>query len=169
MIAGMTPRGPADQLEARRRLAVTRVREGWKQKDVAAFLGVSLKAVSKWVAAHRTGGDEALASKPHPGAKPKLSKRQERSVLSLLAKKPQAFGYSTDLWTTKRLAEVIHKRYKIRFHSNYLAAWLRRRGYTPQKPEVEAVERKNPAIARWIAEDWQRIKKKPGTSEPTSS
>ena len=165
----MTPRGPADQLEARRRLAATRVNEGWKQKDVAAFLGVSLKAVSKWVAAHRAGGDEALASKPHPGAKPKLTQRQERAVLSLLAKQPQAFGYKTDLWTTRRLAEVIHKRYKIRFNSNYLAAWLRRRGFTPQKPELEAKERKNPAIARWIAEDWQRIKKKPGTSGPASS
>ena len=127
--------------------------------DVAAFLGVSLKAVSKWVAAHKAGGDEALASKPHPGAKPKLSKRQERSALSFLAKKPQAFGYDTDLWTTKRLAEVIHKRYGIRFHSNYLAAWLRQRGYSPQKPEFEAKERKNPAIARWVAEDWPRIKK----------
>ena len=165
----MTPRGPADQLEARRRLAVTRVKEGCKQKDIAAFLGVSLKAVSKWVAAHKAGGDEALASKPHPGARPKLTQRQARAVLSLLAKQPQAFGYKTDLWTTKRLAEVIHKRYKIRFNPNYLAAWLRRRGYTPQKPELEAKERKNPAIARWVAEDWQRIQKKLGTSEPTSS
>jgi len=143
-----------------------RVREGWKQKDVAAFLGVSLKAVGKWVAASKASGDDGLAGKPHPGAKPKLSKPQERSVLSFLAKKPQAFGYKTDLWTTRRLAEVIAKRYGVRFHSNYLAAWLRRRGYSPQKPEIEAVERKNPAIARWVAEDWPRIEKKPEPSGP---
>ena len=128
-----------------------------------------MKAVSKWVAARKAGGDEALASKPHPGATPKLTQRQERAVLSLLAKQPQAFGYRTDLWTTKRLAEVIHKRYGIQFNSNYLAAWLRQRGYTPQKPELEAKERKNPAIARWVAEDRRRIKKKPGTSGPASS
>ena len=165
----MTPRGPADQLEARRRLAVTRVNQGRKQADVAAFLGVSLKAVGKWGAAHKVGGDDALTSKPHPGAKPKLSKRQERSALSLLAKKPQAFGYKTDLWTTRRLAEVIQKRYGIRFHPNYLAAWLRQRGYSPRKPEVEPKERKNPAIAGRIAEDWPRIQKKPEPSELTSS
>lgn len=168
-ILPMTPRGPADQRAARRRLGVTRVNQGWKQKDVAAFLGVSLKAVGKWVAAHKAGGDEALASKLHSGAKPKLSKRQERSVLSFLAKKPQAFGYKTDLWATKRLAEVIQKRYGIRFHSNYLAAWLRQRGYSPPKPQLEAKERKSPAIARWVAEDWPWIKKKPGPSGPTSS
>ena len=39
----------ASESEARRRLAVTRVNEGWKQKDMAAFLGVSTRAVAKSV------------------------------------------------------------------------------------------------------------------------
>lgn len=156
-------------MEARRRLAVTRVNEGWKHADVAAFLGVSIRAVGKWMAAYRVAGDDGLNGKPHPGPKPKLSKRQERGVLSWLAKSPKAFGYATDLWTTRRLAEVIAKRYGVRFNSNYLAEWMTRRGHTPQKPEVVAVERDHPAVARWVAEDWPRIKKRPGTSTPTSS
>jgi transposase len=161
--------GLASESEARRRLAVTRVNEGWKQKDVAAFLGVSIRAVGKWMAAYRASGDGGLKGKPHPGAKPKLSARRERSVLSWLAKSPKAFGYKTELWTTRRLAEAIEKRYGVRFNSNYLAEWLTRRGHTPQKPETKAVERDNPAIARWAAEDWPRIKKKRGTRGPTSS
>jgi|SRR4051794_6727598 len=165
----MGNRGSASELEARRRLAVARVNEGWKQVDVAAFLGVSTKAVGNWVAAYRERGDDGLKGKPHPGPSPKLTGRQERSVLSWLAKSPKAFGYATELWTTRRLAQVIERRFKVRFNSNYLAEWLTRRGYTPQKPEVKAVERDNPAIARWIAEDWPRIKKKRGTRAPTSS
>ena len=150
----------ASESEARRRLAVARVNEGWKQKDVAAFLGVSTRAVGKWVAAYRASGDDGLRGKPHPGARPKLSGRQERSVLSWLAKSPEAFGYATDLWTTQRLAEVIEKRFGVRFNSNYLAEWLSRRGHSPQKPAVKAVERDNPAVARWLARDWPRIKKR---------
>ncbi|WZO97047.1 winged helix-turn-helix domain-containing protein [Isosphaeraceae bacterium EP7] len=161
-------RSPSE-LEARRRLAVTRVNEGWKQKDVAAFLGVSLKAVGKWMAAYRAAGEDGLKGKPHPGPAPKLSRRQERSVLSWLAVSPEAFGDKTQLWTTRRLAEVIAQRYGVRFNSNCLAEWLSRRGHSPQKPVTTAVERDNPAIARWAAEDWPRIKKKPGTSGPTSS
>lgn len=149
-------------------MAVTRVNEGWKQKEVAAFLGVSLRAVGKWVAAYHASGDDGLKAKPRPGATPKLSARRQRSVLSWLAKSPQAFGYQTDLWTTRRLAEVIERRFGVRFNSNYLAEWLTRRDHTPQKPETKAVERDNPAIARWIAEDWPRIKKKRATSAPTS-
>jgi transposase len=165
----MRPHGSSTELEARRRLAVQRVNEGWKQKDVAAFLGVTDRAVRGRVSAHRKAGDEGLSSEPHPGPAPKLTRRREQAVLSWLAESPLAFGYKTDLWTTRRLAEVIAGKYGVRFNPNYLAAWLTKRGYTPQKPEVRAVERDEPAIARWAAEDWPRIKKKRGTTAPTSS
>lgn len=165
----MKPTGSASELEARRRLAVARVNEGWKQKDVAAFLGVSTKAVGNWVAAYRASGDGGLDAKPRTGPKPKLSRRQEQGVLSWLARSPKAFGYTTDLWTTRRLAEVIEKRYGIRFNSNYLAEWLTRRDHSPQRPETKAVERDNPAIARWVAEDWPRILKKRARTGRTSS
>jgi transposase len=165
----MRNQGSASVLEARRRLAVARVNEGWKQKDVAAFLGVSTRAIGKWVAAYRDAGDDGLKRKPRTGPKPKLSRRQEAAVLSWLARSPQAFGYKTDLWTTRRLAEVIEKKYGIRFNSNYLAEWLTRRGYSPQKPEAKAVERDNPAVTRWLAEDWPRIKKRRGATARTSS
>jgi hypothetical protein len=38
-------------------------------------------------------------------------------------REPRAFGYPDDLWTTRRLAEVIEKKYKVRFNfnSSYLA------------------------------------------------
>ena len=165
----MRSQGSAAELERRRRLAVQRVLEGMKQTDVAAFLGVTPRTVSRWMTAYRAGGDDAIKIKPIPGRPPKLSKRQEQSVCGWLAKSPKAFGYQTDLWTTKRLAEVIEKRFGIRFNSNYLAAWLTARGYTAQKPETTAVERDNPAIARWVAEDGPRLQKKRGTSGHTSS
>ena len=165
----MRSQGTAKELEQRRRLAVQRVAEGWKQRDVADFLGVTERTVSRWMAAHRDGGDAAIAARTTPGRPPKLSKRRERSVLSWLAKSPRAFGYETDLWTTRRLAEVIEKRFGVRFNANYLAAWLAERGYSPQKPETPAVERDHPAIARWVAEDWPRILKKRATGGRTSS
>ena len=165
----MRPTGSPTELEARRRLAVQRVNEGWKQKDVAAFLGVTDRAVRGWVAAHRKAGDEGLATRPHPGPTPKLTRRREQAVLTWLARSPLAFGYKTELWTTRRLAEVIAKKYGVHFNSNYLADWPTRRGYSPQEPEVRAVERDEPAIARWVAEDWPRIKKKPPKKARTSS
>src|SRR4051794_12952537 len=114
----MRPIGTPTELEARRRLAVQRVREGGKQKDVAAFLGVTERAVRGRVKAHREAGDPGPAATPHPGPAPKLTRRREQAVLSWLAKSPLAFGYRTDLWTTGRLAEVIAKKYGISFNPN---------------------------------------------------
>src|SRR4051794_24582366 len=165
----MRPHGSSAELEARRCLAVQRDNAGRKQKDVAAFLGVTPRAVRGWVAAHRRAGDDGLKATPHAGPAPKLTRRREPAVLSGLARSPMAFGDETDLWTTRRLAEVIAKKYDVRFHANDLAHWLARRGYSPQEPEVRAVERDGPAIARWVAEDRPRVKRKPGTTGPTSS
>ena len=165
----MRSNGSPLELEARRRLAVQRVAEGWKQKDVATFLGVSPRSVGGWVAAHRRAGDEGLRAAPHPGRAPKLTPRREQAVLARLAKSPQAFGHKTDLWTTRRLAEVIARKYGVRFNANYLADWLTRRGYSPRKPEVRAAERDNPAIARWVAQDRPRVEKKLAKKARTSS
>ena len=46
----MRPFGSARELENRRRLAVTRVLEGYSQAEVARFLGVNVRTVRQWVA-----------------------------------------------------------------------------------------------------------------------
>ena len=165
----MRSKGSAAELEARRRLAVQRVGEGWKRKDVAAFLGVHPETVGEWVRAHRVGGDAALAAKPHPGRKPFLTADQEKRVLGWLADPPTKHGFRTDLWTAKRVAHLIENRLGVKFHPHYLREWLAKRDYTPQKPARRARQRDQEAIDRWLKEDWPRIKKTPGGGRPTSS
>ena len=46
----MRTRGPADELEDRRRLAVERVSEGYSTQEVADFLGVDPSTVRRWCA-----------------------------------------------------------------------------------------------------------------------
>jgi transposase len=165
----MRSKGSAAELEARRRLAVQRVGEGWTQKAVAEFLGVSERAVGGWVAAHRDRGADGLKAKPHPGRKPFLTPAQERRVIGWLARKPTEFGFPTDLWTARRVADLIARRLGVRFNPNYLREWLTRRDFSPQKPARRARERDQAAVARWVREDWPRIQKRRRTSTPASS
>ena len=165
----MSGQGFALVLEQRRILAVTRVGEGWRQKDVAAFLGVHPGTVCAWVRAARTaGGPAGLRAKPTPGRPRKLSRRQERTVLGWVAKPATRFGFANDLWTAGRLAALIVQRWGVQFNSHYLAAWLRARELSPQRPEQPALERDEAAIARWVAEDWPRLQKKRARSTLTS-
>ena len=165
----MRSQGTARELEQRRQLAVARVAEGYSQAEVAAFLGVHRSTVSRWVCTARDHGAGALAPKPTPGRPPKLTARQEKTVLGWVGKSPTRFGFASDLWTSRRLATLIEQRLGVRFNSNYLVEWLRLREHTPQKPAQPAKERDEAAIARWRQEDWPRLQKKPGKKTLTLS
>src|SRR6478752_1892140 len=130
----MRSNGTAKELEARRRLAVQRVEDGWSKREVAAFLGVHPVTVAKWMARFRDGGADGLAAKPTPGRPRLLTAEQEKAVLGWLADPPSVHGFRTDLWTARRVADLIRQKFEVVFHPRYLREWLRKRNYTPQKP-----------------------------------
>ena len=150
-------------------MAVRKVADGWTQRDVAAFLDVHPVTVGRWVRAYRAAGEAALAAKPTPGRPRFLTADQEAQVLGWLAGKPTDHGFRTDLWTARRVASLIERRFGVKFHPHYLRAWLRGRGYTPQKPARRPRQRDQAAVDRWLREDWPRIKKRPAGGRPTSS
>jgi transposase len=160
----MRTKGSPAEFEQRRRLAVQRVRDGWLQKDVAAFLGVSERSVGRWVAAHRAQGDDGLTARPQPGAGPRLTDEQQLQALAWLQQPATAFGFPTALWTAHRLARLIADRLGVPFAPDYLRQWLRQRGYSPQKPQVKARERDQAAIDRWAEQQWVRLKKNAPTA-----
>jgi transposase len=164
----MRSKGKASELEARRRIAVTKVRDGWSQADVADYLSVHPVTVARWMARHRRTGDAGLAARPVPGRPRFLTPNQEQAVLGWLADKPATHGFRTDLWTARRVADLIRRRFGVAFHPDYLRAWLRQRGYSPQKPRRRATQRQPEVIARWLAEGWPRVQKKRRKRTPTS-
>jgi transposase len=169
MASAMRTEGSPAVLEYRRRLAVQRVEDGYSIGEVADFLGVDPRTVRRWVAASRQHGAAGLATHPVPGRPPKLTPTQEKIVGRWLAGNPTEHGFATELWTAPRLALLIEQEFGIRFHPDYLTAWLRRRGYTPQKPRRVHRERDDEAIAGWLARDWPRIKKRrAGGAHPSS-
>lgn len=164
----MRSNGTAKELEARRRLAVQRVEDGWTQREVAAFLGVHPVTVAKWVARFRDQGADGLAAKPTPGRPRFLTADQERQVLGWLADPPSEHGFRTDLWTARRVAELIRTRLQVEFHPRYLREWLRKRNYTPQKPARRAKQQNPAEVDRWLRDEWPRIEKKSKPTTPTS-
>lgn len=147
------------ELEHRRRLAVQRVKEGMSTQVVAQVLGVSMRSVQRWVKAERSGGPQALAARPYPGH-PKLTAAQAARVVGWLQRKPTEFGFPTELWTGRRVAQLIERELGVSFHPRYVCAWLKRHNFSPQKPRRVPRERDPAKIDRWLQNDWSRIKKK---------
>lgn len=165
----MRLKGSAAFLESRRRRALKLLADGLSLHEVGRRLDCSPSSVLRWHKAHRRGGEKALQVRFSPGRPPKLDRRQQGRLLRLLLEGAPAHGYRTDLWTTARIAEVIHKHFRVRYHRDHVGRLLHALGWSPQKPERRARERNERAIERWKREVWPQVKKTPGGWAPTSS
>lgn len=149
--------GTAAELERRRYLAIQRLQDGYTAQEVADFLGVHIRTVRYWLAAYKTSKTHGLKAKPPPGRPRKLTARQERTVLTWFLKSPKSFGFPTELWTARRVAQVIKRKWDIDFNPRYLNAWLTARKITPQKPQRVPREADRDAIEHWRTHEWPRL------------
>ena len=156
-------------LEERRRTAGRLFAKGKTQAEVSRELGVSRQSTSRWYADWQAGGNGGLAAAGRAGRMPKLDKRQLNDVEAELNKGPLAHGYATDLWTLQRVAEVIETPTGVSYHPGHVWKVLRQMGWSRQRPARRAVERNDEAIARWVKEDWPRVKKTPHAATPGSA
>jgi transposase len=158
----MRPEGSGKQLERRRQRAIALLKEGRAPVEVARLLGVDRRSVRRWNAAYHQQGASGLAARAVPGRPSKLSMRQRAQLEAMLLRGAAANGFESDLWTCPRVAQIIARRFGIRYHVDHIGRLLRSLGWTPQRPTRRALERDEEGIQRWIKQAWPRIKKKPG-------
>lgn len=165
----MRPKGSAEALEMRRQIAGKLLEEGKGLREVARLVGASPSSVFRWKEAMDAGGPAALAAKPHPGRPARLGAPQKRALLTILRQGPRAVGFNTELWTLRRVAQVIEREFGVRYHPGHVWTILRTLGWSAQKPERRARERDEAAIKRWRTQEWERIKKRRGSTDGVSS
>src|SRR3954464_5325670 len=113
--------GSPEFLEARRRLGVARLGDGYSPAEVADFLDVHLATVYRWSSAFDGAGEAGLAAAPGSGRPPQLTARQAERVVSWVRDKaPQDFGFETGHWTAPRVAAVVERRLGVRLNHRYL-------------------------------------------------
>jgi len=165
MAEGMRPSGSPKRLEQRRRKAVALLRAGQTYQKVASLVQSSVSSVVRWSQAYRRGGRKALQPKPTPGRPPRLSEAQVATLERVLGAGAMQAGYSTELWTLKRISEVIESRFGVAYRLPSVRWMLMRRlHWSWQKPERRAIQRDEPAIAHWKRTVWPDIKKRPAAA-----
>ena len=166
----------ADQ-NARRRLAVALLGNRVTLAETAGLLEVSMSSVKRWKKAFQQGGDAALEIKRPPGARSRLTSAERDRLRQIVIAGPLAAGFANDLWTCRRVADVIEREFGVVYHADHVGRILHELGFSPQKPQCRARERDEAAIERWRREDWPRIKKRgadgklpsPFSTKPASS
>lgn len=134
--------------------------QGWTQRGIAAALGATESAVSRWLAAARLGGLEALTSHTdRRGVAPRLTPDQVRLIPDFLWHGAEAYGFRGDVWTCGRVAGVIREEFDVSYSNSQVSRLLKQLGWTPQIPITRAIQRDEEAIARWRTESWPRLKR----------
>lgn len=129
----MRPHGSAIDLERRRRKAVALREQGMMPVEISRKLNVDRRSVRRWLSAWRRSGIDALARKPSPGRRPKLTHRQRQGLVKCLLKGASHYGFGTDLWTCRRIVLLIAQRYGQSYHVDSVPRLMAGLGFSPSE------------------------------------
>lgn len=151
-------------LEALRLRAIHAQGLGYAQIDIAAILGVRPETVSRWCAQFGRGGTDGLpgdrTGRPL-GSGRLLTADQEESLQRWIeAKTPQDFGIPAALWTRQAVQELIRQQCQVSLPVRTVGEYLRRWGYTPQKPVRKAYKQDPKAVAEWLDQTYPEIERR---------
>jgi len=164
----MRLKGSAEVLENRRKKAMELLlREKISLHEVARRVGCHASSVMRWRDRREAQGEEGLKVRSSPGRPLRLSNEQRNQLLELLLRGPGTFGWRTEVWTTRRIAELIEKQFHVSYHPDHVGRIMHALGWTHQKPDRRAIERNEQAIEDWKRTDWERVKKTPKGWVPT--
>jgi putative transposase len=130
------------------------------QVEIAEDLGVNRYTVTKWHRRWKAEGEAGLAAVQHQGGNAKLDGEKLVEVLEKLKGGAKAFGYEGDNWTARRVAEVIKRETKVRYHHDHVRKLLRAKGWTPQKAVGKPQERDEAVVKAWVENTVPELVKK---------
>lgn len=137
------------------------IEEGLSQSEAARLLGVSRQSLNGWLKAYRERGERGLASGRRgrrPGEQQALRPWQQAQIARALRERnPDQLKLPFFLWTREAVRELIERRFQIRLSLVCVGNYLRRWGFTPQKPLRRAFEQDPVAVARWLCEEYPEI------------
>jgi transposase len=156
-----------DVLEALRLRAVHARELGYSVVDIAAILGVCEETVSRWCSLYDHGGQGALpgdrTGRPL-GSGRLLNREQEQGIQQAIeTKTPQQLEIPSALWTRQAVRELIQQQAGIRLPIRTVGEYLRRWGYTPQKPVRKAYKQDPKAVAEWLERTYPEIERRAAT------
>ncbi len=157
---------PAAQYE--RRCQVIRAhKRGRSRPQIALEVGLSYTAVTNTLKRYAEAGMAGLA--PAPKGRPvcsgrSLSKQQEERVQRLIEeKRPEQLKMDFALWTRAAVMLLIVRECGVKMGVRGVGKYLKRWGFTPQKPIRRAYEQNPAAIQKWLDESYPAIAKRAKT------
>ena len=145
-----------------RKKAFSLIKKGVKKGDIAILFGVNKNTVSNWCKQYEaTGSFKSKKKGVKSEDKKLLSNAQEKKIqLMLVDKMPDQLKLDYALWTRKAVKELVSREFKIVLAINTMGDYLRKWGFTPQKPKKMAYEQCSKKVQKWLDEEYPAIQKR---------
>ena len=151
---------PEVQQELRNQ-AIRLRKSGMAYKEIGSIVGVHPTNVCKWWKAYEQGGKKAVKHKKRgrrKGVCRSLTEDQERELQCAIKDRcPDQLKLPFSLWTRIAVQQLIKQLYSIQMPIRTVGEYLKRWGFTPQKPLTRAYEKNPKAVERWLDESYPSI------------
>ncbi len=153
----------SQEVQQRLRNQFIRLRKkGWKLEAISEAIGVCHSTVKNWSQDYEKGGSNALQIKIRgrkTGEKRTLTPGQESEIRKLIRDNcPEQLKMPFALWTRIAIRQLIKRMFSINMPIRTVGEYLKRWGYTPQKPLRRAYEQNPKAVQKWLEEEYPIIK-----------
>ena len=148
-------------LYEKRKQVVALHRKGMRLNAICETVGLCWKAVRKAIDLYESGGVRALRPKKWgrpAGTSRTLTAEQEKQVQKdICDKRPEQMKMDFALWTRVAVLVYIREHFGIDMPVRTVGEYLKRWGFTPQKPIKVAYEQKPEAVRKWLDEEYPAI------------
>jgi len=147
-----------------RKRGIALIKSGIRKGEVSKLFGVNKNTVSNWFKSYIMYGNRGLDDNKR-GAKSEncklLSEKQEVSIQKMIVDRyPEQYKLPFALWTRKAVKELIKSELGIDIAITTTGDYLRKWGFTPQKPKKKAYEQKPAEVKKWLEEQYPYIKER---------
>jgi transposase len=149
------------QLHERRKQVVRLHRQGHPVMRIVEMTGMSYPTVRSAIDRYESGGLSALKPSRRgklPGDGRSLSEAQERRIRGLICdRRPEQIKMDFALWNRAAVRELIERECGLNLSIRGVGNYLKRWGFTPQKPIKKAYEQQPAAVQQWLDESYPAI------------
>ena len=137
--------------------AVRAVQSGHGVTQVAKIFGVARRTLNYWLERERDDPENGLRRRNDPGsARPRKAPQVDsRFLIRLTASDATDYGFDSNLWTARRVGQVLARSPKTRLSRSVVKERLQEAKLTWQKPRRQYIDEDGDEAKRreWLAED----------------
>lgn len=145
-----------------RRQAIVLYKQGLGPVEIGRRVEVHYNTVTNWISRYETGGMKALAVRKRgrrPGTNLQLDGLQQKAIRQrILDKTPDQLKLPFALWTREAVGQLISEMTGKELDLRQVGRYLKRWGFTPQRPVKRAYQRCEKKVRKWLEEEYPAVK-----------